>query len=153
MGDNAPDFSLVDVSGNEVRLSDFEGKKNVALIFYAEHSWGTCRRQLVELQERISEIKKLNAEVIAISTAGDQQDVEKSKGSLGLTYILIPKPNKKVVEDYGLKYDSYHAAYATIIIDKKGLIRFKSVDSGSARIATSKIIGELQGILWFDISN
>ena len=38
VSDNAPDFSLVDVSGNEVRLSDFKGKKNVVLIFYAEHS-------------------------------------------------------------------------------------------------------------------
>jgi cytochrome oxidase Cu insertion factor (SCO1/SenC/PrrC family) len=36
--DYAPDFSLVDVSGNEVRLSDFKGKKNIALIFYADHS-------------------------------------------------------------------------------------------------------------------
>ena len=38
VGDYAPDFSLVDVSGNEVRLSDFKGKKKVALIFYAYHN-------------------------------------------------------------------------------------------------------------------
>ena len=38
VGDQAPDFSLVDVSGNEVRLGDFKGKKNVALIFYADHN-------------------------------------------------------------------------------------------------------------------
>jgi cytochrome oxidase Cu insertion factor (SCO1/SenC/PrrC family) len=38
VGDNAPDFAIVDVSGNEVRLSDYKGKKNVALIFYADHS-------------------------------------------------------------------------------------------------------------------
>ena len=38
VGDNAPDFNLVDVSGNEVRLSEFRGKKNIALIFYGEHS-------------------------------------------------------------------------------------------------------------------
>ena len=38
VGDNAPDFSLLDVSGNEVRLSDFKGKKKVVLIFYAQHS-------------------------------------------------------------------------------------------------------------------
>jgi len=37
LGDQAPDFSLVDVSGNGVILSDFKGKKNVALIFYADH--------------------------------------------------------------------------------------------------------------------
>ena len=36
VGDNAPDFSIVDVSGNEIRLSDFKGKKNVVLVFYAD---------------------------------------------------------------------------------------------------------------------
>ena len=37
VSDNAPDFSIVDFSGNVVRLSDFKGKKNVILIFYADH--------------------------------------------------------------------------------------------------------------------
>ena len=36
VGDKAPDFSLVDVFGNEVRLSDFIGKKNVVLVFYSD---------------------------------------------------------------------------------------------------------------------
>jgi cytochrome oxidase Cu insertion factor (SCO1/SenC/PrrC family) len=34
VGDYAPDFSIVDVSGNAVRLSDFKGNKNVVLFFY-----------------------------------------------------------------------------------------------------------------------
>jgi peroxiredoxin len=38
LGDNAPDFSLVDDSGKEIRLGDFKGKKNVALVFYSQHS-------------------------------------------------------------------------------------------------------------------
>jgi cytochrome oxidase Cu insertion factor (SCO1/SenC/PrrC family) len=38
VGENAPDFSLVDVAGNEVRLNDFKGKKNVVLIFFADDS-------------------------------------------------------------------------------------------------------------------
>ena len=38
VGDNAPDFSIVDVSGNEIRLGDFKGKKNVVLIFYADRT-------------------------------------------------------------------------------------------------------------------
>jgi len=37
VGDQAPDFSLVDVSGNEVKLSDYKGW-NVALIFYADNN-------------------------------------------------------------------------------------------------------------------
>jgi hypothetical protein len=36
VGDSAPDFGLVDVSGNEIRLSDFRGKKKVVLIFYLD---------------------------------------------------------------------------------------------------------------------
>ena len=38
VGDSAPGFSLVDVSGNEIRLGDFKGKKNVVLVFYADSS-------------------------------------------------------------------------------------------------------------------
>ena len=98
----------------------------------------------MKLQEQISEIEKLNAEVIAIATAGNQKDVEKTKGSLEITYILIPTPNKKVVEEYGLRYDSYGAAYATYFIDKKGHIRFKRVESGSSRTSASRILKELQ---------
>jgi peroxiredoxin len=38
VGDSAPDFNIVSVSGNELKLSDYKGKKNVLLIFYAENS-------------------------------------------------------------------------------------------------------------------
>jgi cytochrome oxidase Cu insertion factor (SCO1/SenC/PrrC family) len=34
VGDEAPDFTLPDDSGNKVTLSSFRGKKNVALAFY-----------------------------------------------------------------------------------------------------------------------
>lgn len=100
----------------------------------------------MQLQEQISEIIKLDAEVIAISTTGNQQDVEKSKRVLEITYILIPKPNGKIAEEYGLKYDSFGAAYATIILDKKGQVRFKSVEEYATRTSASRIIKELQGI-------
>jgi peroxiredoxin len=36
VGKNAPDFIVTDVSGSEVRLSDFKGEKNVVLVFYSD---------------------------------------------------------------------------------------------------------------------
>jgi peroxiredoxin len=34
VGDKAPDFTLPDQNGKQVKLSDFLGKKNVVLAFY-----------------------------------------------------------------------------------------------------------------------
>ena len=40
VGENAPDFSLVDVSGNQVKLNDYKEKKNIVLIFYTDYREG-----------------------------------------------------------------------------------------------------------------
>ena len=102
--------------------------------------------QLGELQERISEIETLNAEVIAISSKGDQQDVERIKSHLGLTFTLIPKPNRKVAEEFGVWNRNRNRAVATIVIDKNGSIRYKEVSNSDDRTSASKIIRELQAI-------
>ncbi len=34
VGEAAPDFTLIDTAGKDVKLSDFKGKKNVVLAFY-----------------------------------------------------------------------------------------------------------------------
>lgn len=140
-GDNAPDFSLVDVSGNQVRLSDFRGNENVVLFFYLNGWWSICNRQLGELQEKISEIKKLNTEVIAFATQGNQDDVASTKSVYRITYTLIPTPNRTVAEDFGVG----NSAFGVIIIDKKGRIRYKDISS-SMQHSASIIIRELQGI-------
>ena len=69
-----------------------------------------------------------------------------TRSSLGITFTLIPMPSRKVVEDFGLKYDFYRRVFATIIIDKKGIIRFKSQEKMDSLTSTSTIIKELQGI-------
>jgi cytochrome oxidase Cu insertion factor (SCO1/SenC/PrrC family) len=36
-GDAAPDFTLENMDGKKITLSDFRGKKNVILVFYRGH--------------------------------------------------------------------------------------------------------------------
>lgn len=36
-GDQAPDFTLENMDGKRISLSDFRGKKNVVLVFYRGH--------------------------------------------------------------------------------------------------------------------
>ncbi len=137
VGEAAPDFSVTDVSGDDVRLSEFKGKKNVVLVFYSESTWPDSRRQLGELQENISEIENLDAKVIAFATSGNQDDVEISKSFHDITFSLIPTPNKSIAKDFGVQ------TYATIIIDKNGVIRLKQTGYMDS---ASNIITELQTI-------
>jgi peroxiredoxin len=137
VGKIAPDFSITDVSGDEVRLSDFKGKKNVVLVFYADSGWSLSSRRLGELQEKISEIENLDGEVVAFATAGTQDDVEISKSFHEITFTLIPTPNRSVSKQFGVR------TYATIIIDKDGIIRFKEIDDITS---ASYIVEELQAI-------
>lgn len=37
VGDKAPDFTLENMDGKRISLSDFGGKKNVVLVFYRGH--------------------------------------------------------------------------------------------------------------------
>jgi len=97
------------------------------------------------VQKQVSEIEKLNAQVIAISTTGNQDDVKSTKNSLGITYTLIPTPNRRVGEDFNLTFDQ-GAAFATIIINKNGRIRYRGDNRWDRRTSVSQIIRELQGL-------
>ncbi|OLC69698.1 MAG: hypothetical protein AUH87_05855 [Deltaproteobacteria bacterium 13_1_40CM_4_54_4] len=37
VGETAPDFTLENLDGNRISLSEFRGKKNVILVFYRGH--------------------------------------------------------------------------------------------------------------------
>src|SRR5690348_8235242 len=55
VGDEAPDFTLKDQNGQEVRLSAFRGVKNVLLVFYPLAFTGTCQGELCSLRDNLNE--------------------------------------------------------------------------------------------------
>jgi peroxiredoxin len=129
-----------------INLSDFRGK-NVVLVFYVNHAWQPCLRQLGELQKRVGEIRELDAEVIAISSIGGRADVERTQKVLGITFPLIYGPNRKVAEEFGVYNAERKWAIATFILDKEGMIRFKhAAKHDEDRPSFTKIIDVLKEI-------
>ncbi len=94
------------------------------------------------MQEKISEIKKLNGEVIALATRGNKYDVKSTKSVHRITYILIPTPNRTVVENFGV--GDYEFGF--FIIDKKGRIRYKNISPGNMQHSIGLILRELGGM-------
>ena len=67
IGDEAPDFVLRDQFGQDVRLSDFRGRKAVALMFYPFAFTGVCTGELSGVRDRLDEFLSFDTEVLALS--------------------------------------------------------------------------------------
>ena len=66
VGMKAPDFTLPDKDGNEVRLSTFLGKK-VILYFYPRDNTPGCTRQACAFAQHHAALTDKNAVVIGVS--------------------------------------------------------------------------------------
>jgi len=123
----APDFCLNDKDGNEVRLSDFIGKK-VVLYFYSRDNTPGCTRQACAFAQSYEEFKAKNVVVIGVSkdsAASHQKFAEKHE----LPFILLSDPDKEVIQAYDVWKEkkmygkvSFGVQRSTYIIDEDGFI-------------------------------
>ena len=66
IGDKAPDFNVNDQDGNNIKLSDYLGKK-VILYFYPKDQTPGCTAQSCNLRDHYGELKDAGYEVLGIS--------------------------------------------------------------------------------------
>ena len=95
----APDFTLQDKDGNDVRLSDFAVKR-VVLYFYPRDNTPGCSRQACAFAAAYDGFRELDAVVIGVSkdsVASHQRFAEK----YNLPFILLSDPEHQVIEAYG----------------------------------------------------
>ena len=136
IGDKAPDFTLVNQFGESVTLSDFEGKKNVVVVFYPLSFSGICTGELCELRDNFAQFEKAEVELLAISV--DSKFVQKQFAEHeGYKFSVLADfwPHGAVAKDYGVFIEENGIANrATFVINKAGELVAKFVTApGQAR--------------------
>lgn len=127
IGDKAPDFKATDQDGNEIKLSDFKGKK-VILYFYPKDNTPGCTAQACNLRDNYENLQKEGYVVLGVS-----QDSEKSHKKFiekqGLPFPLIADEDHTVHNLYGTwgEKKMYGKTYmgtlrTTFVIDEEGKI-------------------------------
>ena len=132
----APDFELVDQFGQTVRLSDYQGKSAVALVFFPLAFSGTCTGELCELRDNLELFNADGVELIGISVDSkftlrawaEQQDYR-------FTLLSDFWPHGDTAKQYGVFLeDKGFANRATFLIDASGIIRESFITApGEAR--------------------
>jgi len=132
IGDNAPDFELVDTELKMRKLEEFKGKK-VILSFFVAASSPVCTTEMCSFRDSWDEISKLGAQVVAISNDGpfaNKAFAEKHN----LNFPILGDYKSKTIRDYDvlmphlLHVKDYDAAKRSIfIINEDGTVGYKWV--------------------------
>ena len=126
VGKPAPEFSLTDLGGASLELSQLVGKKVVWLNFWGLRC-GPCVRELPALQKLYAQYQERGLLIVGVNADGvDAAFIQKQLAdradlkAAGVTFPLTPDADFAVIDQYGLM-----GAPLNVIIDKKGIVRFR----------------------------
>ena len=127
IGDQAPAILGRDENGNEIRLSDFAGRKLV-LYFYPKDNTSGCTTEACNLRDNYSELRKQGYAVVGVSV-DDEKSHHKFIDKNQLPFPLIADTDKKLVEQFGVWGEksmygrkNFGTFRTTFIIDEQGII-------------------------------
>ena len=127
IGDKAPEILGLNENGEEIRLSNYQGKK-IVLYFYPKDSTSGCTAQACNLRDNYTELRKAGYEVIGVSV-DDAKSHQKFIAKNELPFTLIADTDKKLVEQFGVggEKSMYGRKYmgtfrTTFIINEEGII-------------------------------
>jgi thiol peroxidase len=123
VGDKAPDFTVVGLGLEPVKLSDYDGKVRV-LAIYPSIDTGVCQAQ----NRRFNAEAKNLGDAVILSISCDLPFAQKRFcAAEGLDNVITLSDHKDV--DFGTKYgflikELRLLARGTVAIDKEGVVRF-----------------------------
>ena len=131
LGQPAPDFVLKDQSQKEVKLSDFQGQKNVVMVFYPLDWSPVCTNEHACFVNDMKKFEQLDAQVLGLSV--DSVWSHKAYAEkMGIHYPLLADfhPRGAVASKFGVYLDERGiTGRAIAIINKQGKVAwFKQYD-------------------------
>ena len=124
VGDIAPDFVLKDNRVQEVRLSDYRGKK--VLLSWHPLAWTrVCANQMKALEENLAEFEKYNTVPLGMSIDSypSKNAWAKELGVANVKLLADFWPHGKVAQDYGLFLEEKgFSERANVLIDEEGKV-------------------------------
>jgi glutaredoxin-dependent peroxiredoxin len=130
-GKRAPDFQIKDTEGNDVRLSDFQGSKNVLVLFFPLAFTGVCSKEMCYMRDNLTFYADLNVEVLGISV-DSFFTLKEFKSSRELNFTLLSDFNREVSAAYGALHQDFFgmkgvSKRAAFLIDTEGVIGYAEV--------------------------
>jgi peroxiredoxin len=129
-GTPAPDFALEDQHGQVVRLGDFAGERNVALVFYPFAFSRVCTGELSELRDNKAEFDDANVQLVGIScdpVHAQRAWAEQEKYEFPLLSDFWP--HGVVADAYGVFDERIgFAIRGTFLVDITGVVRWSMVN-------------------------
>lgn len=147
-GETAPDFSLKDQNGKEVKLSDYRGKKNVMIAFFPLAFTPVCSCQIPQYREDIGKFTDLQTQLLAISV--DSVPAHKawvdSMGGIDYPVLADFYPHGEVARKYGVLREQGFSERALFLIDKQGTIRFSQIHDMKTQPDNNVVLAEIRKI-------
>jgi len=146
-GDKAPDFTLKDHEGKDVKLSDFRGQP-VVLAFYPADWSPVCGDQMALYNEILPEFQKYGAELLGISVDGvwcHKAFAEHRK--LHFPLLADFEPKGAVADTYGVyRAEAGTTERALFVIDARGIVRWSYVSPIGVNPGADGILRALETI-------
>lgn len=154
----APGFeteAFFDKDIRKLRLSDYKGKW-VILFFYPADFTFICPTELGEMADMYEELKKLNVEVLSVST--DTAFVHKawhdeSPTIKKIKFPMVADPSGKICKSYGVyiedkpgKFveDEGKALRGTFYIDPDGILKSFEINDNSIGRSSAEVLRKIQ---------
>lgn len=126
INDKAPDFTLVDDSGNWFSLSE-QATQKVLLVFYPGDNTPVCTKQLCDYRDGLESFDNLGVKVVGISHDGAESH-RKFREKYDLPFTLLTDPEYEVAALYDSK-GMLGMKRSVFLVDQSQTIRYLHVES------------------------